>query len=46
MELVWIDSRHAVPNDAPNVQITFAEESTEGLMDLVLSMLLHQKYES
>ena len=46
MELVWVDSRHAIPEDVPNVQITFADQSTEGLIDLVLGMLLHQKFES
>ncbi len=44
MDLVWIDSQHATLEDKPNVHIKFAEKSTDGLIDLVLGMLLHEKY--
>lgn len=44
MDLVWLDGQRARRKDAPNVEISFAKEATPGLIDLVLGMLLHEKY--
>ena len=44
MDLIWLDGQRARLKDSPNVEISFAEQPTPGLIDLVLGMLLHEKY--
>ncbi len=44
MDLIWMDEQTARLKDSPNVELSFAKEPTPGLIDLVLGMLLHEKF--